>query len=119
MTNPSHAEQLNAMDLSMEIANWVLKNFGDSELSDPSWNIESLAEHLAQKSRPYLMVERLEADMALRNMKDNDELESYDVDDIESVVRNIGKCDGLYSDFAESVAQIAYGHIEQAGKLKE
>lgn len=31
----------------VQIRNWVLKNFGISELEDPSWNIEALAEELA------------------------------------------------------------------------
>lgn len=31
----------------VQIKNWVLENFGEAEMEDPSWSIDALAEELA------------------------------------------------------------------------
>lgn len=39
---------MNKYEVQQVIQKWVADNFGDSEAEDPSWNIEALAEHVAQ-----------------------------------------------------------------------
>lgn len=38
---------MNKYELQQVISKWVNDNFGESEAKDPSWNIESLSEHVA------------------------------------------------------------------------
>ena len=47
------------------IDEYIRRYFGDSEADDPSWNIELLAEHLADKLPLYDMVARCELDLAI------------------------------------------------------
>jgi len=35
-------------DMVKKISSWVKENYGESELSNPSWNIESLAKYLVE-----------------------------------------------------------------------
>lgn len=36
------------MNVERLIRRWVYENFGESELFDPSWNIEELAEYIEE-----------------------------------------------------------------------
>lgn len=49
--NATAADMLDELEdqvspLERSIYNWVEENFGESEANDPSWNINSLAQHL-------------------------------------------------------------------------
>lgn len=43
------------MTIKEIITDWVRDNFGDSEVEDPSWNIDLLAEHIKTKNRRKLL----------------------------------------------------------------
>lgn len=53
--------------IEVSIRNWVLENFGETELKDPSWNIESLAKHIAESC--YLIHQTMDIEWAKEDVR--------------------------------------------------
>lgn len=68
--------KLDNVKLNNIICRWVKRNYGESEVEDPSWDIDTLADHIAEqydkpleeKAEPYELTLLVRQDISLKEL---------------------------------------------------